>query len=103
VFKPKTITLAQTQEAFDAQVDEFLVSEGFEVNQENRAMFAAAIQHSDSNEDSFNPKAIGKMMRKAVATRLAFYVIHPSKRPQPVAPSEPEATSESHSKVESQA
>lgn len=100
MFRAKTITLAQTQEAFDAQVDAFLVSEGFELTQENRAMFAAAIQHSDSNEDSFDPKAIGKMMRKAVATRLAFYVIHPKHRPTEVAPSDTEATSEPKSKVE---
>lgn len=84
----RKVKLAQTQETFDEQVDMFLAREGFELTQDNRAMFASAIQHSDSADDTFDPKYIACQMRKAVAQRLAFYVIYPSKRPK--APSGPE-------------
>lgn len=74
--------LAQTQEEFDAQADKYLADYGFPVNEEYRALFGSFIQHSDANEDTFNPDLMAKRIRKAKATEFAFYLIKPDRRPK---------------------
>jgi hypothetical protein len=74
--------LAQTQEAFDAQADAYLVEYGFPVDDEYRALFGSFIQHSDDKEDTFDPVLMAKRIRKAKATEFAFYLIKPERRPK---------------------
>src|ERR1700687_1093365 len=77
------VKLAQTQEEFDAQADAFLAENGFPLDADHRALFGSFIQHSDDSEDSFDPTLMRKRIRKAIATRLAFYLIKPDQRPKP--------------------
>lgn len=82
LFKPRKTKLAQNQSDFDAQAKAFLTASNIEVTPDTLALFAAAIQQSDQGEDSFEPKSTAKRIRKAIATRLAYYLIHPDKRPK---------------------
>lgn len=83
----KRTPLAQTQSEFEQQAVDFLQDNGIDVAPGTLALFAAAIQHGDQAEDTFEPKKVAKAIRKAIATRLAFYLIHPEKKPkeEPVA------------------
>jgi|688.fasta_scaffold77618_7 hypothetical protein len=80
--KARLTKLAQTPEAFEAQAEQFLSSQGFEVNADTKKLFAAFVQHLPQNEDSFDADLLGKMMRKAKANELAFYLMHPDKAPK---------------------
>lgn len=83
----RRVKLPITQEGMDALADSFLADNGFEVNDEMRALFGSYVQHSDEREDTISPKALAKCIRKALASQCAFYLIHPSRRPKP--PEEP--------------
>lgn len=72
--------LPTSQEGMDALCDAFLAKNGFEVNDEMRALFGSYVQHSDERDDTFSPKALAKCIRKALANQCAFYLIHPSRR-----------------------
>lgn len=80
--KPKLIKIAQTAEAFDEQATTFLTTQGFPVDNDGKKLFAAFIQHLPQDNDSFDPDLLGKMMRKARANELAFYMMHPDKAPK---------------------
>lgn len=80
--KPKLIKIAQTAEEFDQQATSFLSSQGFPVDSDGKKLFAAFIQHLPQDNDSFDPDLLGRMMRKARANELAFYVMHPDKAPK---------------------
>lgn len=80
--KPKLIKIAQTVEGFEEQAEAFLVMQGFPVDQDGKKLFAAFIQHLPQTEDSFDPDLLGRMMRKARANELAFYMMHPDKAPK---------------------
>ena len=88
----RKVKLATTQEAFDKQADEFLKKYGFEATEETRAMFGALVQHSDDKEDWFDPELAARQIRKAFATRCAFYLIYPDKRPKKEEASSEQAT-----------
>lgn len=92
--KPKSIILAQSQEEFDKQADQFLLEAGFPVDDEHRMLYGQFIQHSNENEDSFEPEAMAKRIRKARATMFAFYLIQPSRRPKPSSDENPSTVSE---------
>ena len=81
LFKPRRIKLAQNQNDFDAQARSFLESSGIEVTEFTLSLFAASVQHGPQDEDDFEPKATAKRIRKAIASQLAYYLIHPEKRP----------------------
>lgn len=85
----KKVILAQTQEDFDKQAEEFLASNGFPLDNNYKAMFGQYIQMSPPNEDTYSPKSLAKHIRKAVANELAYYLIKPEKRPVKEASSEP--------------
>jgi len=80
--KPKLIKIAQTAEGFEEQAESFLVSQGFPVDSDGKKLFAAFIQHLPQDNDSFDPDLLGRMMRKARANELAFYMMHPDKAPK---------------------
>lgn len=80
--KPKLIKIAQTAEGFEEQATAFLVTQGFPVDQDGKKLFAAFIQHLPQDNDSFDPDLLGRMMRKARANELAFYMMHPDKAPK---------------------
>lgn len=80
--KPKRIKIAQTAEGFEEQAEAFLVTQGFPVDQDGKKLFAAFIQHLPQDHDDFDPDLLGRMMRKARANELAFYMMHPDKAPK---------------------
>lgn len=80
--KPKLIKIDLTSEGFEKQAEDFLVEQGFPVDQDGKKLFAAFIQHLPQDQDSFDPNLLGKMMRKARANELAFYLMHPDKAPK---------------------
>lgn len=80
--KPKLIKIAQTAEGFEEQAEAFLVTQGFPVDQDGKKLFAAFIQHLPQDNDSFDPDLLGRMMRKARANELAFYMMHPDRAPK---------------------
>lgn len=80
--KPKLIKISLTSEGFEEQAEAFLVSQGFPVDQDGKKLFAAFIQHLPQDNDSFDPELLGRMMRKARANELAFYLMHPDKAPK---------------------
>ena len=77
----RRVKLAQTQEELDVQIDGFLESNQFPLTQEYRHLAGVFIQHLGDTEDSFDPVDLAKRIRAARAKQLAFYVIHPEKRP----------------------
>ena len=79
----KLVKLAQTQEEFDAQASKYLLKEGFEDTQEYHQLYGAFLQHMDATTDSFDPKAMARMIRKQRANQFAFYLMYPDKRPKP--------------------
>lgn len=83
MFRKTQVKLAQTQPEFDAQATAFLEENDIEVSADTLALFGAAIQHSDQSVDTFVPSEVAAKIRKAIASRLAFYLIHPDKRPKP--------------------
>ena len=95
--KPKLIPFAQTQEAFDLQVEEFLVEHDFPVTDSFKALVGSLVQHMPDDADSFDPQHLAKRIRKARVNEYAFYNIHPSKRPK--APSDSQADSSSKEEV----
>lgn len=82
LLRSKRPKLAQTQEAFDAQCDKFLTDNGIVPTEELRALYGTFIQHSSETDDRLDEKVMLRRLRKAQAMRLAFYLIHPSKRPK---------------------
>jgi len=80
--RTKKVKLAQTLEGLNSQADNFLKSQGFESTETNKKLFAAFIQHMPQDQDSFDPNLVGRMMRKAKANELAFYIMHPDKAPK---------------------
>jgi hypothetical protein len=80
--KPKLIKLAQTSKGFEEQAEAFLVTQGFPVDGDGKKLFAAFVQHLPQDNDSFDPDLLGRMMRKARANELAFYMMHPDKAPK---------------------
>lgn len=97
--KPKLIKIALTTEGFEEQAEAFLVSQGFPVDQDGKKLFAAFIQHLPQDNDSFDPDLLGKMMRKAKANELAFYMMHPDKAPKKEQENGKEGISEATEKV----
>lgn len=87
---PRKLKLAQTQQAFDTQADEFLLANGFKADDSYRALYASMVQHLPEDADEFTPSFVAKRMRKQIASELAFYLIHPERRPKPevLAPTE---------------
>ena len=77
----RKIKLAQTDEAFQAQAEKFLIDNGFEVNDNFKALFGSFVQMLSQHEDEFDPEFVAKSIRKAIANEFAFYLIHPNKRP----------------------
>lgn len=75
--------LAQTQETFDAQADEFLANEGFPVNDEYRMLYGTFVQHSGDSSDTLDINLMAQRIRKAKANEFAFYLIQPKRRPKP--------------------
>ena len=97
--KAKQIKIAQTLEGLSAQAESFLTSQGFEVSNDNKKLFAAFIQHTPQDQDSFDPDLLARMMRKAKANELAFYIMHPDKAPKKEQQDESETTTEATAKV----
>ena len=97
--KAKQIKIAQTLEEFSSQAESFLVSQGFEVSEDNKKLFAAFIQHTPQDQDSFDPNLLARMMRKAKANELAFYLMHPDKAPKKEQQDESKTTTEVTAKV----
>lgn len=95
----KTIKLAQTLEGLTKQAEDFLQSNGFEVTDDNKKLFAAFVQHSPPDQDSVDPLLVARMMRKAKANELAFYMMHPDKAPKKEQSNESETTIEATAKV----
>jgi hypothetical protein len=97
--KAKQIKIAQTLEGFASQAESFLSSQGFEVSEDNKKLFAAFIQHTPQDQDSFDPDLLARMMRKAKANELAFYLMHPDKAPKKEQQDDAETTTEATTKV----
>lgn len=97
--KAKLIRLEQTQEGFNAQAESFLSEHGFGVSEESKKLFAAFVQHLPQTEDSFDPVLLAKMMRKARANELAFYLMHPERAPKKEQTDGSETTSETSTEV----
>lgn len=97
--KPKLIKIALTAEGFAEQAEAFLVSQGFPVDADGKKLFAAFIQHLPQDNDSFDPELLGRMMRKARANELAFYLMHPEKAPKKEQDNGKEAVSEASKEV----
>lgn len=93
----KPIKLAQTLEGLHIQAEDFLESNGFPVTDANKKLFAAFIQHCPQDQDSVDPGLVARMMRKAKANELAFYIMHPDKAPKD--DDESETISETTTKV----
>ena len=96
ILKSKKVLLAQTQLALEQQAVDFLLDNNIEVTPDTLALFGAAIQQGDQAEDSFNPEQVAKAIRKARASRFAFYLIHPDRKPK----DEPVATGEHANEIE---
>lgn len=80
--KSKRVSLPQTQAEFDALAVSFLDEQGFPVNESYQAFFAAHVQSLPNDEDTFDPEKMAKAMRRARVNELAFFLIHPHKRPK---------------------
>lgn len=80
--KPKRIKLAQSMPEFEEQALNFLQDNGFPVDPDHLAMYGAFVSHSDQMEDSIDPVELAKAIRKSRANQLAFYLIHPDKKPK---------------------
>lgn len=80
--RSKRLPLEQTQAGIDKQCDDFLAKYGFPLDDEFRAMFGQLIQHLPDSEDDYDPELMARRIRKAVATRFAFYLIQPQRRPK---------------------
>lgn len=78
----KTIKLAQTLSGLHLQAEQFLEEAGFDVTDDNKKLFAAFVQHCPPDQDSIDPDLVARMMRKAKANELAFYIMHPDKAPK---------------------
>lgn len=78
----KQIKLAQTLEGLHLQAEQFLEDAGFGVTDNNKKLFAAFIQHYPQDQDTIDPDLVARMMRKAKANELAFYMMHPDKAPK---------------------
>lgn len=101
--KPKQIKIALTSKGLEQQAVEFLASQGFPTDQEGKRLFAAFIQHLPQDQDSFDPELLGRMMRKAKANELAFYMMHPEKAPTEEQTNDKEGTAKTSEEVVQQA
>lgn len=77
----RKVKLAQTAEGFEKQAETFLSRNGFPIDGAHKKLFAAFIQHLPEDNDFFNPERLARVMRKAKANELAFYLMHPERRP----------------------
>jgi hypothetical protein len=77
------ITLAQTQEEFDKQVDEFLTEYKFPTDEDHRRLVGQIIQGSPDDDDTLDLEVSAKTIRKIRAKMFAFYLIKPGRRPEP--------------------
>lgn len=82
LFKTKRIALPQTQVDMDQLAVDFLQENNFPITPDMLALFGSFVAHSDSTEDTFDPKQVAKMIRKQIANGLVFYLVHPQKRPE---------------------
>lgn len=98
--KPKLVKLPQTQVEFDALSISFLEEHGFPLSEEYQAFFGAHIQSLPGDDDEFDGVALAKRMRRSRVNELAYYLIHPEKRPKPEETQQDEAVQEAHSRVE---
>lgn len=80
--RKKLVRIAQTLNELHLQAEEFLENEGFPITDDNKKLFAAFIQHYPQDQDTFDPHLLARMMRKAKANELAFYIMHPDKAPK---------------------
>lgn len=76
----KRVTFATSQEEFDQQATDFLLSYGFEDTAEYRKLFGALVQHSGEDDNTFDPNLMARRIRKQKANEYAFYVIYPEKK-----------------------
>lgn len=90
----KRVPLAQTLTGLEQQAAEFLLDNNIPISPDTIALFGAAIQQGDQGLDTFEPKKVARAIRKAVATRHAFYLIHPDKKPKPEEPAAGEHANE---------
>lgn len=78
----KLVPLAQSSEAMEAQASSFLETNGFPNTAEYRKLFGAFVQHLPEHQDSFDPRALASMIRKARANEAAFYMMYPERKPK---------------------
>ena len=76
----RRIKLPQTLDGLESAIKKFLVDNKLPVNQAYIGMTASFIQQSADGEDSFDPKALAKRIRRQVANEAAYYIIYPHKR-----------------------
>lgn len=81
MFKHK-VKLAETQEAFEAQAEWFLSKHGLPTDQETKGMYASFVQCSDQNSNYIDSKLVASQVRKQLANKFAFYMMHPDKKPK---------------------
>lgn len=79
----KRVKLAQSYEEMRDQAISLFEKHGMMSSEQNLALFGAYIQHSvPGNQDWYDPTDAIASIRKAHATRAAFYLIHPEKLPK---------------------
>lgn len=81
------IKLAQDQSSFDSMIDVILDEQNIEKSELYRKYCAGAVlqQLNDGGPDTavVDTDNVGNRIRKQVGAELAYYVLHPEKRPQP--------------------
>jgi len=95
MFLKRKIVLAQTQEEFDKQAEDFLIRNSFPNNDHYKRMYGQFIQMLPESRDWFYEKDLVLALKMSKAKHLAFFLIEPGRRPKKEeAPSEQEATPE---------
>ena len=73
------IYLAQTQEGFNKQAEEFLISAGFPVTPQFKQLYATLVQHLPETNDWFVADDMARAIRRVRANEFAYYLMRPER------------------------